>query len=174
MQHLGETVSLWRCAMQRLSESERVELWDRWEAGESQRSIARALGRSPSTVRTVLVSSRWRRPVPPREWSSLRLSLVEREEISRGIAEGLSLRAIATGLGRSPSTVCREVAANGGRSRYRAVAAHRSSRIRAKRPKPMKLGTCPRSWRRSWRVGGHRCRSHAGGSPTLMIGCLSS
>lgn len=95
-------------------------------------------------MRTVLVSSQWRRPVPPREWSKLRLSLAEREEISRGIAEGLSIRAIATGLGRSPSTVCREVAANGGRSRYRAVAAHRSSRIRAKRPKPMKLETCPR------------------------------
>ena len=130
--------------MQRLSESERIELWDRWEAGESQRSIARALGRSPSTVRTVLVSSRWRRPVPPREWSQLRLSLAEREEISRGIAEGLSLRRIAEGLGRSGSTVCREVASNGGRGRYRAVAAHRSSRIRAKRPKPMKLETCPR------------------------------
>ena len=70
--------------MQRLSESERVELWDRWEAGESQRSIARALGRSPSTVRTVVVSSQWRRPVPPREWSELRLSLAEREEILRG------------------------------------------------------------------------------------------
>ena len=94
--------------MGRLSESERVELWDRWEAGESQRSIARALGRSPSTVRTVLVSSQWRRPVPPREWSCLRLSFAEREEISRGIAEGLSLRSIAEGLGRSPSTVCRE------------------------------------------------------------------
>ena len=130
--------------MGRLSESERVELWDRWEAGESQRSIARALGRSPSTVRTVLVSSQWRRPVPPREWSCLRLSFAEREEISRGIAEGLSLRSIAEGLGRSPSTVCREVSSNGGRGRYRAVAAHRSSRIRAKRPKPMKLETCPR------------------------------
>ena len=86
--------------MGRLLESERAELWDRWEAGESQRSIARALGRSPSTVRTVLVSSQWRRPVPPREWSSVRLSLAEREEISRGIAEGLSLRAIAGSLGQ--------------------------------------------------------------------------
>jgi len=70
--------------MERLSISERSELWDRWEAGESQRSIARALERSPSTVRTQLLSSGWRRPVRVGEWCSLRLSLGEREEISRG------------------------------------------------------------------------------------------
>jgi len=130
--------------MVRLLESERNELWDRWEAGESQRAIARALDRSPSTVRTQLVSSRWRRPVPAREWSSLRLSLGEREEISRGIAQGESLRGIAARLGRSSSTVSREVANNGGCDRYRAVAAHRASRRRARRPKAMKLETCSR------------------------------
>jgi hypothetical protein len=51
--------------MERLSESERRELWDRWEDGASQRSIARALGRAPATVRTRLLSSGWKRPVPP-------------------------------------------------------------------------------------------------------------
>ncbi len=71
--------------MERLSDVEREELWDRWEAGESQRSISRRLGRSPSTIRTQLVSSRWRRPVPVGEWCSLRLSLTDREEISRGV-----------------------------------------------------------------------------------------
>ena len=130
--------------MVRLSELERSELWDRWEAGESQRSIARALGRAPATIRTRLLSSGWRRPVPAREWSSLRLSLGEREEISRGIAQGDSLRGIAARLGRSSSTVSREVANNGGCDRYRAVEAHRASRRRAKRPKAMKLETCPR------------------------------
>ena len=130
--------------MGRLSDLERGELWDRWEAGESQRSISRRLGRSPSTVRTQLLSSRWRRPVAPREWCALRLSMGEREEISRGIAGGESFRSIACRLSRSPSTVSREVAANGGRDGYRAVAAHRGSRRRAKRPKPMKLEECPR------------------------------
>ena len=130
--------------MVRLSELERSELWDRWEAGESQRAIARALDRSPATIRTRLLSSGWRRPVPAREWSSLRLSLGEREEISRGIAQGDSLRGIAARLGRSSSTVSREVANNGGCDRYRAVEAHRASRRRAKRPKAMKLETCPR------------------------------
>jgi IS30 family transposase len=55
--------------MGRLSESERSVLWDLWEAGESQRSISRRLGRSPSTVRTQLVSAGWRRPTRPVERS---------------------------------------------------------------------------------------------------------
>ena len=72
--------------MERLSVSEREELWDRWEAGESQRSISRRLGRSPSTVRTQLVGSGWKRPIPGSEWCSLRLSSAEREEISREVS----------------------------------------------------------------------------------------
>ena len=130
--------------MERMSDAERSELWDRWEAGESQRSVARALGRAPATIRTRLLSSGWRRPVPRAEWCSLRLSLDEREEISRGIASGESLRSIAERLGRTSSTVSREVRINGGCDRYRAVTAHRASRIRAKRPKTMKLEECPR------------------------------
>ena len=95
--------------MERLSVSEREVLWDWWEAGESQRSISRRLGRSPTTVRTHLASSGWRRPTPPGEWCSVRLSLSEREEISRGLSRDESLRSIAHRLGRSPSTVSREV-----------------------------------------------------------------
>ena len=130
--------------MEWLSVSEREELWDRWEAGESQRSISRFLGRSPSTVRTQLSSAGWKRPNPGGEWCSLRLSSAEREEISRGIAGGGSFRSIASRLGRSASTVSREVKTNGGRRRYRATVAHRASRKRAKRPKVMKLEECPR------------------------------
>ncbi len=126
--------------MRRLSESEKVEVWDRWEAGESQRSISRRLGRSPSSIRTHLLGSGFRRPVPGAEWSALRLSLTEREEISRGLAAGVSFRCIASGLGRAGSTVSREVTANGGRNRYRATTAHGASRHRACRPKPTKLG----------------------------------
>ena len=130
--------------MERLPESERSELWDLWEAGESQRSISRRLGRSPSTVRTLLVSAGWRRPSRLVEWCSLRLSLSEREEISRGLARDESLRSIADRLGRAPSTVSREVKVNGGHLKYRANVAHRSSRRRAKRPKARKLTECPR------------------------------
>ena len=127
--------------MRRLSELEKGEVWDRFEAGESQRSISRRLGRSPSTVRTLLLGSGFRRPVPGPEWSTFRLSLTEREEISRGLAVGESLRCIAAELGRAASTVSREVAANGGRRRYRALTAHRASRHRAQRPKPAKLAS---------------------------------
>ena len=130
--------------MERLSVVEREELWDGFEAGESQRSISRRLDRSPSTIRAHLVSSGWKRPVPAGEWCSVGLSRGEREEISRGISGGESLRCIARRLGRSPSTVSREVARNGGRLKYRGVAAHRGSRRRAHRPKPMKLEACPR------------------------------
>jgi IS30 family transposase len=90
------------------------------------------------------VSAGWRRPTPPVEWCSLRLSLAEREEISRGLARDESLRTIADRLGRSPSTVSREVKINGGHLKYRATVAHRASRRRAKRSKTMKLQECPR------------------------------
>ena len=130
--------------MERLSVSEREVLWDRWEAGESQRSISRRLGRSRLTIRTQLVSAGWNRPGPVGEWCSVRLSLAEREEISRGLARDESLGSIAHRLGRSPSTVSREVKTNGGHLKYRATVAHRASRRRAKRPKVMKLAECPR------------------------------
>ncbi len=68
----------------------------------------------------------------------------EREEISRGLAAGDSIRAIAANLGRSPSTVCREVDANGGRNKYRALAADQTACRRALRPKRAKLAACRR------------------------------
>ena len=130
--------------MGRFSESEKAELWDRFEAGESLRAISRQLGRAPSSVRTHVVAAGWRRPAPAADWCPIRLLFAEREEISRGLAAGVSLRCIARRLGRAPSTVSREVAANGGRLRYRAAVAHRASRRRAHRPKPAKLVTHPR------------------------------
>jgi IS30 family transposase len=69
--------------------------------------------------------------------------MVEREEISRGVAAGLSLRAIASGLGRAPSTVSREVAAHGGRRGYRAAPADQSAWARARRPQTCKLANHP-------------------------------
>ena len=55
--------------MRRLSEWEQTEIWDRFESGESLRSISRVLGRPPSTIRTHVVSAGWKRPVPAGEWS---------------------------------------------------------------------------------------------------------
>ena len=101
-------------------------------------SVGPGTGNGQDTVVVLWVEA------PGAAWCSLRLSLGEREEISRGVAWGESLRSIAERLGRSSSTVYREVKINGGCDRYRAVTAHQASRKRAKRPKAMKLETCPR------------------------------
>jgi IS30 family transposase len=115
----------------------------RVRAGEEVGSIAADVG---VTSRTVF---RWVADAGgmPIEWtarSALRLSLDEREEIRVGLEQGISLRAIAARLGRWPSTISREVAANGGRDEYRAVAADRRAHERARRPKTAKLARCER------------------------------
>jgi len=127
----------------RFSEAEKAEIWDSIERGEAIRAIARRMGREHSSIWGFLVDNAGRRPRPPGT-SDLRLTLAEREEISRGLAAGLSLRAIAAGMGRAPSTVSREVCAAGGRQHYRAMKAERSARRRARRPKVAKLARCRR------------------------------
>jgi IS30 family transposase len=104
--------------------------------------VAAAIGCSVRTVHALCEQARFAERA--RAWSSareprLRLAFAEREQISRGVAAGQSARAIARALGRSPSTVSREIAAGGGRRRYRALKAHRRARQRAARPKPTKL-----------------------------------
>ena len=127
----------------RFSEAEKAEIWDALERGEAVRAIGRSMGRCSSSIRTYLIACEGRRPRPPGS-SELRLSLREREEISRGLAAGESLRRIAARLGRAPSTICREVTANGGRRAYRALTADRDARRRARRPKRAKLAMNPR------------------------------
>ena len=96
----------------RFSAAEQDETWDRFEAGESMRSIARSIGRHQASVRELILKTGGVRPVAPTAWSEARMSLAEREEISRGLATGLSMRQVAAALGRAPSTVSREVVAN--------------------------------------------------------------
>ena len=105
--------------------------------------IAKEIGRGHGVVAKHLRVMR-RRPAPEPVRSRLRLSLTEREEISRGLAGGESLRAIARRLGRASSTVAREVAANGGCRRYRACRADKAAVARMRRPKTSKLAACPR------------------------------
>ncbi len=126
--------------MRRFTEAEIVEVWDRRQAGELTRSIARRLGRNGSSIRRLFEYAGGVRPARRRR-AERNLSLVEREEISRGVAAGDSLRAVASRLGRAPSTVSREVARNGGRRRYRAHRADVASWGRARRPQPCKLAT---------------------------------
>ena len=123
---------MWR----RFSEEERQTIWDMREAGFPVKRIA-SIG-PPERV-GVEVHCRCRNRPTARERSELRLSPQEREEISRGLAAGDSIRAIAAALGRSASTVCREVNANGGRKKNRALVADRAACRRALRPTRVKL-----------------------------------
>jgi len=121
---------------------ERRELWERWKRGESVSEIGRALDRARATVHCTI---RQQGGVAPRERrrSRLALTLEEREEISRGVAAGDSARRIATRLGRSPSTITRELDRHGGRSGYRAAEADRCAWERTRRPQRCKLARNP-------------------------------
>jgi len=127
---------------QRLSAEVCDEIWVRLRGGHAAKPTARALGLPTSTVRAYLIRCGGIRP-DPRCRSAGRLSFADREEISRGLAAGRSLRAIASGLGRAPSTISREVAAHGGRRRYRAAPADQQAWSRARRPQACKLATRP-------------------------------
>lgn len=117
-----------------MSVAGKKELWERWRAGESISDIARALHKAPGSIHGMIEATGGFSP-PERRRRRCALTLAEREEISRGLATGESLRAIATRLGRSASTVCREVNRNGGRNRYRATMADEKAWHRARRPK---------------------------------------
>ena len=118
----------------RLSFAERLELQHRVRAGETHEAAAAAVGCSPKSVQRLLLKTGGIKS-RAKPQSILRLSLGEREEISRGLLAGESFRFIAARLGRSPSTIAREVAAGGNRNRYRAWRADESSHRRARRPR---------------------------------------
>ena len=99
------------------TESEKEVMWERWRQGDSLHAIARLLGATYTSIRRNLLVTGGIQP-PRRYRSRLALSLSEREEISRGIVAGHSIRFIARALGRAPSTVSRELSRNGGRQHY--------------------------------------------------------
>ncbi len=120
------------------TEPEMSLMWDRLAKGESVNAIARDLDRSHSALQGVIARSGGIRP-RQRKRSLLALTIAEREEISRGIVAGHSLRSIASRLGRAPSTVSRELRRNGGRRRYRANKPDKAAWQRARRTKTCKL-----------------------------------
>jgi len=125
---------------------QKSEIWDRWQRGESMSSIGRGFDRNSSSIYPLLSRTGGIRP-PVRKRSRLALTLVEREEISRGLESRLSLRSIALRLRRSLSTVSREVKRNGGRDKYRAVWSDQAAWDRAHRPKACKLAcNCSLRW----------------------------
>ena len=117
-----------------LSAHQKQELWSRWRMGQSISEIGRALGKQSGSIHGVLASNGGVTPYV-KSRACCALTLAEREEISRGLVEGLSVREIAALLQRAPSTVSREIARNRGRSKYRAALADDRAWIAAKRPK---------------------------------------
>lgn len=122
---------------------QRAELWARYRAGDSIREIARDLAKNPGAVHGVI---RLQGGITPRlrARSPLALSLEERELISRALAAGQSSREIGRSLQRAASTISREVARHGGRTRYRAVQADATAWTSARRPKHCRLASRPR------------------------------
>ncbi len=120
------------------TETDKALMWDRWQKGESLQTIAQLFNRNHSSVAGVLSRTGGIRP-PRRTRSEIVLSLSEREEISRGVVAGYSIRFIAATLRRSPSTVYREIKRNGGQRYYRANEADQAAWNRAQRLKICKL-----------------------------------
>ncbi len=120
------------------TEEQKSLMWDRWQKGESLHEIARLFDRHHPSIQRILSETGGIRPAK-RYRSRLALTLVEREEISRGIVAGNSMRSIATALGRSPSTVSREINRNGGLSQYHASQSDKAAWDNAHRPKICKL-----------------------------------
>ena len=125
-----------------LSEEAKAEIWQRWRSGQSARTIAAAIDREHPTVMVVLAKHGGMAP-PVRRRAAIALTFGEREIISRGLAAGRTIRAIAAELERSPSTVSRELSRHGGRCGYRAAAADHAAWQSARRPKPCRLLTHP-------------------------------
>ena len=120
------------------TESQKALMWERWQKGESLQQIAQLFDRNHSSIQPILAVTGGIRPAP-RCRSRIALTLAEREEISRAVVAGDSIRSIATQLGRAPSTVSREIKRNGGRECYRASQADQSAWDRGRRPKAGKL-----------------------------------
>ena len=131
------------CRMERrfhrgFTAAEKTELWDRWKRGESLKAIGRAFGKQSSSIYFLVAPHGGFRPAERRR-SRLALTLAEREVISRGVTVRQSAGSIAKLLGRSPSTVSREMSRNGGYNRYRATLADENAWARSRRPKCCKL-----------------------------------
>ena len=146
------------------SPAQKADIWDRWQRGESMCSIGRVFDRYSTSIYWQLARTGGIRP-PPRRRSRLALTLPEREEISRGIVCDLAVRTIAIHLGRSPSTISREINRNGGLKRYRASQADQGPGIEPIALNPVNLQLIQRSgalWRESSDATGRPSKSLVG------------
>lgn len=124
------------------TDSQKALMWERWKKGETLHQIARLFDRAHTSIRQILAETGGIRP-PERRRCSRALTLAEREEISRSMVAGQSIRTIAARLARAPSTISREIRRNGGAACYRATQADQAAWDRAQRPKQCKLAGNP-------------------------------
>lgn len=128
---------------QYLTWADAAVIWRAWRQGQTTRAIGAVLAHPSATVHCFL--ARYGGIAPrPRRRAETALRLAEREEISRGLARGESMRAIARRLGRAPSSVSREIRRHGGASDYRAQRADVAAWARAARPQRCRLARYPR------------------------------
>ena len=120
------------------TDTQKALMWDRWKAGDSLQQIAQLFDRHHPSIEGILSKTGGIRPAS-RQRSRLALTLAEREEISRSVVAGDSIRSIAKKLGRAASTISRELERNGDRESYRACQADQAAWERAHRPQPCKL-----------------------------------
>jgi IS30 family transposase len=131
------------------NDAERAVVWQMWREAALLPDIAKVLGRSVPAVAYLVMRHGGIAPAERRR-AARSLSLAEREEISRGLVGGESLRAIAKRLGRAPSSISREIRRNGGDAIYRAAVADSDAWDRARRPKTCRLAMCPKLQRLVW------------------------
>ncbi|MNE21298.1 IS30 family transposase [Pseudomonas sp. Hg5Tf] len=124
------------------TETQKALMWEHWRKGDSLQQIAQLFDRNHSSIQRILAETGGIQP-PVRHRSRLALSLAEREEISRAVVAGKSIRSVASLLGRAPSTISREIKRNGGLGSYRASQAEQAAWSRACRPKICKLAKNP-------------------------------
>lgn len=120
------------------SDSQKALMWERWKQGWTLHEIGKLFDRAHTSIRGILAETGGFRPAQ-RVRASSALTLAEREEISRAMVAGESIRSTAARLGRAPSTISREIKRNGGGEGYRAIQADEAAWERARRPKRCKL-----------------------------------
>src|ERR1019366_4706082 len=120
------------------TENQKAIMWERWRKGESLQHIAQLFDRNHSSIQRILAETGGIQPAQ-RHRSRLALTLAEREEISRSVAAGQSIRSVARRLGRAPSTISREIMRNGGQECYRGSLADQAAWDRGGRPKACRL-----------------------------------
>src|ERR1039457_5766654 len=125
------------------TENQKTIMWERWRKGESLQHIAQLFDRNHSSIQRILAETGGIQPAQ-RQRSRLALTLAEREEISRSVAAGPSIRSVARRLGRAPSTISREIMRNGGQECYRASLADQAKLLGIEEVAPRPVG-----WRRT-------------------------